>query len=399
MDNMNLKAAILAVILLIFTYSFYVRQPGSALSVWVPIILGVIAIVMLLVYFFAIKLIAHLIITKVYPSIALNILLPFLLILTLAWLVYAFIYVKPFGVNADFWTLLRAFLIKHGVFISICSVVIGLTFSFPTPKLIATNTALLQGNLIFSCSVLAIFIALITIFFFAKKIDQPDLNPTFKSYQPLQETQGTNNYSISVLATANPYNHMLQPIFLPNRNEVILVASYSSNNRLEPLETIYRIDVDGKIIEKLSLSDIKAEQYLQLSLIDGLITDEMGKRPFTWVFDGNKTDIKPENFVKPVSWQIDTLHEDQMNLKFVHFQKTSKFLCDDNISVKYNGNNYYDLSLKNDNLKFKIDSIYSHRDNVSNCVPKKLAFYSHPKLNFSLLFFDEFQYYVVKAKK
>ncbi|RZL30975.1 MAG: hypothetical protein EOP00_35675, partial [Pedobacter sp.] len=299
MDNINLKAAILAFILFIVTYIYYVRQPGSVMSFGVAVVLTVITVVMVVAYFFAIKLTAHLLATKVYPNVILYISVPFLVLTTVAWIIYALFYVKAFGVNADFWNSLINFLTKHGLFIAICTIVIGLTYSFPTLNTNAQNQSMLRGNLIFSALVLGSFIVVTLLFYFTNKINQPNLATEFKSYKTLQELNETPTHRIENLATANPYNHMLEPYFLPNKNEVILVAWYSSYNKLKPLETIYRIDKNGLIIEKLTLSDIELEQYLQLTLKDGLIIDHHGKRPLSWIFDGNKSEPKASEFVKP----------------------------------------------------------------------------------------------------
>ncbi|RZL30923.1 MAG: hypothetical protein EOO96_17140 [Pedobacter sp.] len=383
MDNVNLKAAILAVILLIFTYTFYVREPGSVLSVWVPIIFGVIAIVMLVVYFFSIKLIGQAITTKVYPNLGLRILLPFITLIAIAWLIYAFIYVKPFGNNIDFLNVVKMFATKHALFIGICTIIIGLTFSYPTSKIIAVDSQIiLKKNLFFLALNVEILLICIFLFFICFKIKQPSLDAKYLQYKSLDESQSSENFEINQLISADEYNYLEKPYFLPSKNEIIIISHYGSNNKLKPVRTIYRLNINGDIIETVDdRTDLRSGDLYPMVAVDGILFDEdKRKEVITWIFDGNKNRHSKDSLIKKKDWILDTLQEETSSLKAVHFQKIRKFHCNDIEDVKYNGDRYYELKLKNDLLKFRIDSIYSHSDNIENCTEKKLDYYTSEKL-------------------
>lgn len=401
MDNINLKAAVLAVLLLIFTYSYYAGDRGSTLSIWVPIIFGVIGLVMLAVYFFAIRLTGYLITTQIYPSILLRILLPFFTLTILAWFVFAFITVKPFGNFTDFLHVLKLFATKHVLFIGICTIIIGLAYSYPAGKIDTANQALLKKNLFFLAIAIAMFILFIYLFFIAFKIKQANLADKYLQYKSLGQQQSSENFEVAHLLSAEEYKYLSVPYLLPNKNEVIIVSHYGSNNKNKPVYTIYRLNLDGDIIETLNDDkDLRNGNLYPLIMIDGILLDEnRGEDVVTWIFDGNKNRQTASSLKLNKSWLIDTLIANKNLLQMVHFQKTTKFECGNMVNVKYNGDKYYEVKKGNDLLKFKIDSVYSSSDELGNCQEKTLDYYTSEKLNFSLIRLDNKQYFIIKQKK
>ncbi|RZJ82167.1 MAG: hypothetical protein EOO47_01630 [Flavobacterium sp.] len=401
MDNLNLKAIILAVVLLVFTYSYYAGERGSTLSIWVPIIFGLIGLVMLVVYFFAIKLTGYLITTEIYPNIGLRILLPFFTFTIPVWVIFAFITVKSFGNLSDFLRVFKLFATKHMLFIGICTVIIGLTYSYPAGKLETANQVLLKKNLLFLAIAIAVFLLFIYLFFIAFKIKQPNLADKYLQYKNLDQPQSSENFEVAHLLSAEEYKYLAVPYFLPNKDEVIIVSTYGSNNKNKPVYTIYRLNLNGDIIETLNDDkDLRNGNLYPLIMVDGILLDEdRGDDVVTWIFDGNKN-RKPSGSLKlNKNWLIDTLIADKELIQMVHFQKNAKFECGNMNEVKYNGDKYYEVKKGNDLLKFKVDSVYSSSDELGNCQEKTLDYYTSEKMKFSLIRLDNKQYYIIKSKK
>lgn len=399
MENINLRAVILAITLLIFTYSYYVREPGSIMSIWTVVALGIVAVVLFFIYFFTIKLINYNIQAKIYPNIALHIILPFMVITILSWLVYAIIYMKPFGITGDFLALLKVFFTKHVLFIAICAIAIGLTLSFPQQKVNTNNQLLWRNNLIFLASSVLVFLLCISFFYFTKKIKQPQLDAKYKHYQNLKDIHTSGSYEVSHLIAASKYNYVEKPYLLPYKDELILIATYASSNTRKPIQTIYRLNKDGDIIEKIKDDELTDNEFFPIVAIDGILTDYSGKELITWIFNGNRKRHININFMLEDNWVIDTLQENAKLSKVVHFQKTSAFHCNDIKDLRYNGTKYYEVKQQNEVLKIKIDSVYSHNDNIENCDEKKLAYYTSDRLNFSLLCLNDHDYYIVNQRK
>lgn len=385
MENINLKAALLAVVLIIFTYNYYVKEPGSILSFGTLIVVGILALIIFFAYFFGIKIIGYVISNKIFPNVLLNILIPFLVISFTAWVIYAFMYIKPFGLTKDFLLLVKVFAAKHLVFIAICSTVIGLTLSFPAQTNRPTDQLLLRNNLLFiSCGVL-IFLLGIFAFYRANLINQPPLDPKYTAYKYLGESMTSKNYEVTRLVAAAEQTVVDQPYLLADKNELILFTLFQSGNTPAPIATIYRIDQDGKLVASAKSDEFTDNHFFPVVLKDGMLTDYDGDEEITWIFDGNKKRLNAASIVRPAHWKLKQLEENTDSLHMVYFNKTALVKDTHTEKESYTGTQYYEVVLPKDQLKIKTDE-------------KKLSYYTSPHLNFGLLCLNEREYYIIRMK-
>ena len=401
MENLNFKAFALALVLLIFTYTYYMKGQPNFVVFAAVILFSVMAVIALVLYFFSIKFIGHALSSgKVYPHLAFHILWPFVVMSLTGWLIYGGFYVKPFGSNNDFSQLAKVFVTKHLVFIAICSIAIGFTF-FPSLKDKVPNEILLKKNQLYLAATFGVFLLGVGFVFFAKKINQPALDNHYAAYKSLEELDASPDSNIFNLVETGEYNSVMEPYVLPERNELILIAHYNDANEDKAIETIYRINRDGDIVASLNKEEVVNDSdvdFFPLICRDGILTDFNGKKLISWIFDGNKEKQPVETFKLKTDWKIDTLKQSTGAVKVVHFYKTGTFHCNDIADVKYNGNRYYEVKQGNDILKLRLDDVFSHRDNIQNCDEKKLEYYKPVGFNFSLLRLNEKSYYIVKAR-
>ncbi|SOD13340.1 hypothetical protein [Pedobacter xixiisoli] len=401
MENLNIKAFALAIALLIFTYSYYMKSEPNFIAFAAVIVFGVLAVVALVVYFFTIKFIGHTLASgKVYPHLAFHILWPFAVMSLLGWFIYGLFYVEPFGPNREFLHLVKVFVSKHLLFTAICSIAIGLTF-FPNLKDKIPNELLLRKNQWYLGATFGVFLVSIVLIFITKKINQSALTNDYADYKSLDEINTSENFSIGKLLDTNDYMHTKPPYFLPNRNELIIITNYDDANKDQAVYAVYRINKNGDIIETLRESDVVNDSdndFFPLICKNGILTDFKGKKLISWVFDSNIEKQAAEQFNFRDDWKIDTIKANSDAVKMVHFYKTNTFYCNDITDVKYNGNKYYEVRTGSEALKFRIDSVFLHIDNIQNCYEKKLEYYQLPGFNFSLLRLNERAYYIIKAK-
>ncbi|WP_442588107.1 hypothetical protein ACSBL2_18860 [Pedobacter sp. AW31-3R] len=398
MENINIKAAFLAVILLMFTQHYYVRQPGSIMSPVAAIAIGVIGILIFFAYFFVVKITAYASSTGIYPHIGFRIVLPFMVFLIIAWLIYAGVSIKPFGNTRDYLNILKQFFVTHGLFIAICTLAIGLTISYPAPKEVITQPSSLRSNLNFLVIAIAVFFAMVFLFYITNKIKQPAFDEKYNSYKPLDELPFSANNQITRLLETSEYTHLEQPYLLPNAHQVIIMSNHRSNDKQKPVQMIWRLNKDGDIIEKIEDNELTNDNFYPLIAQDGLFTDYDGKEVITWIFNGERERKNKNNIQLQDDWVIDSLKEDS-NLKMVYFEKSSEFHCRNSDTLRYNGMKYYELKSNNEMLLFKLNSTYTEGDLYGDCQERRLDYYQSEQLNFSLLRVNAQEFYIIKHKK
>lgn len=397
MESINIKAGILTLILLLFTYFFYLRQPLNFLSLGAAAGTAALILIIALVYFFGIKFIGYAMQHKIYPNIALRILLPFVTLALLSWLLYAFIEVKPFGSFKDFLAILSNFASRHLLYIAVCTALTGLVFSFPMQKGGMADTVLLRQNLLFLTTTAAAFVLSTFAVYKVKLIDQPRLEPKYNLYKSLNEKLDLKHYELERLPVSEPSDILDKPYLLPHKQELVLVSLSGSSNRIPPVERIYKLDQNGKLISSVNAQALTAADFFPLVLqADGLLTDHSGKQLITWIFDGNTNRQAKDELFKNKDWTFVPLPESKAHINMVYFNKTAAFHCNNLKELKYNGSRYYDIALQKETLKIKVDSVFSHSDNLGNCTEKKLEYYSSAALNFSLLRLNEREYYIIR---
>ncbi|SMC41608.1 hypothetical protein [Pedobacter africanus] len=397
MESINIKAGILTLVLLLFTYVFYLRQPLNFLSLGAAAGTAALVLIIALIYFFGTKFIGYAIQHKFYPNIALRMLLPFVALTLLSWLVYAFIEVKPFGSSKDFLAILSNFTSRHLLYIAVCTTLTSLTFSFPPQKDSITDALLLRQNLLFLVATIFAFVLSVFAVYKVKLIDQPRLDPKYTLYKSLNENQDLKHYELEQLPVSEPGTILDKPYLLAHKQELVLVSISGGSNRLPPVERIYKLDQNGKLINSVNAQTLISADFFPLVLqADGLLTDHSGKALITWIFDGNTSRQAKDRIVKSNDWVFVPLAESKTHINMVYFNKTAPFHCNNLKELKYNGNRYYDITLQKEILKIKVDSVFSHSDNLGNCIEKKLEYYSSAALNFSLLRLNEHEYYIIK---
>jgi len=396
----NLKAIILAIILVAFTYFYYFHSTLNVVAAVVYIVLAAYAFALFFAYFFGIKGVSYLIQnSKIYPNIFLAFVLPFLVVALLSWLIHAFNNIKPFPQSSDYYLILKDFIIKHVVFIVICIAVITVVTYFPAPKNHNNNVGLLRSNINFGLVICLLIALSIFAFYKANLISQLGLDSKFKSYNNLENGISSNQYEVNLLLSASPYNYADQPYLYREKDEVIIACKISSGNKDDGIETIYRIDKNGNIIDSAGRDDLETNDFYPAIIKGGLITDYNEKEFMTWIFNSSKERQSFNDIQKNKNWTLEEIKADNNALKMIHFYKTSAFHCNDIESVKYNGNRFYNLTLPKGILHIRMDSIYSHNDNIKNCTEKKLEYYSSDRLNFTLLRSDNNAYYIIKPKQ
>jgi len=398
MENINIKAAFLAVVLLMFTQLYYVRQPGSIMSPVAAVAIGVIGLVIFFAYFFVVKIIAYASAAVLYPHVVFRILLPFMIFTIIAWLIYASVLIKPFGNTGYYLNLLQQFFTTHGLFIGICTLVIGLTITYPVPKGVICNPSLLRSNLNFLVIAVAVFFAVVFLFYIVNKIKQPGFDAKYKNYKSLDALPSSANNQIIRLIESSQYKYMEQPYLLPNANQVIIISNHSSNNKQKPVQTIYRLNKDGDVIDKIEDQELTNDDFYPLIYNGGLLTNYNGKEVITWIFNGDRDRKNKNNVQLQDNWVIDSMEEDS-SLKMVYFEKNSEFYCRNSDAIRYNGIMYYELKSNNELLLLKLNTAYTEGDLYEDCQERQMDYYRSDKLNFSLLRVNQHEFYIIKHRK
>lgn len=408
MKHQHLIAFLLACILVIFTYKYFVRTDGSFVAYQAVICVAIAAVVALIIYFLIIEFIAYFIISgKIYPNIALRIIWPFIVITFLSWLIFGCLYVKPFGNASDFFVVFKGFLIRLVPFIAICTILIGATYSYFNLNPKTADTVLFRINILYLSLCTFIFFVSIVVFYFANHIKQVDLTAEYSDYKSLDEGVNAENYLINQFIEASEYNFITEPYVLTNQKQLILIEVYNSSNKHTPVKLVYKIDINGIIIktfsedEALVTSPIKEENFFPLVCRAGILTDYDNKRLITWVFDGNRKKQAADGLLLKADWKLDSIQQNLDDVKMVHFYKTEALNCNNLDLVKYNGNRYFNIINGSEKIKIRLDKVYSKDEysNNENCAERKLEYYSPVGFNFTLLRVDENKYYIIKSKK
>lgn len=399
MYHQHLIAFVLAVIMVIITYKYFVRT-NSFVTYHAVIGVAIVAVVAFIVYFLIIELIGYFIISgKIYPNTALIVLWPFVVITFLSWLIFGFMNVKPFGYASDFFAILKAFLTTFIPFIAICTVLIGVTYSYLILNSKTADAVLFQNNILYLTLCVVACLVSIAMFYFTNLIKQLNLSPEYSYYKTLDEGVNAENLFIK----ASEYNSITEPYILPNHKELILIENYSSSNKYLPVKIVYKIDINGKILDTFSedeavvTSPNKEEDFFPLVCKNGILSNYDSKRVISWVFDGNKKKYAATELLHKAEWKLDTVQQNLDDVKIVHFYKTEALHCNNLDSVKYNGNRYFNIMNGTETIKIRLDNVYSKDkySNSENCAERKLEYYSPVGFNFTLLRLDENKYYII----
>lgn len=400
MENVstNIKAIAIAIIILLFTYWYYARKDGSFVAFEAAIVFGLICLISLVVCTLLVKLFAHYMTIAIYPHLLFRILLPFLVIAFVFWLVYGIVSIPRFSNFTDFIAPVKVFALKHLLYCAICAMVMGIVFSLPLQGQTLSKNALLDGNIKFVVGILGAFVLSICIFYLTKKIKGPTLAPKYANYQSLNEYTGSTNYELKPILDAGMYNLISTPYLLSDKNEIIINFLYSSNDQTPPLLKSLKLNKSGEVIDSLTtdgLLPMNEPVIFEKGYIRGLQSAQL----FTWVFDGNKTAQNKDQFSSKTNWKIEEIAKDNANLKLSYFQKTKAFHCETLPEIEWNGTGYYELSKQADTLRFKIDEVYTAKNNGKECTEQTIEYFECKGMDFDLIRLNQREYYKVQPRK
>lgn len=398
MDNfsMNIKSALLAAAILLFTYFYYAGKGGSFLSLGSAIVFWFLCGAALVLCTLAVRLVAHMTISGlIYPNAVSMVLLPFLCILLLFWLAYGTFSIPAFADFPGYAAALKGFFRSHLLYIAVVSVVIGGGLYFSLPKNIPAARPLFNANLLFGLSMAGAFILSAAGFYWAKKISQPALDPKYAAYKRLSEDVQFQDLEISLLLDAGPDHTASQPYYLEERGELIISLHYASSNKHTPLFKVFRIDRQGEMIDSLDAEGLTVGSG-SLIFDKGLIRPADSKSAYFWVFDGAKTLVQESR--QDSKNKIVELQKDTAAIRLEHFHKTAMLKCRTGSQVQWNGTGYFQVFYRDDTARFRIDSLYA-QDADGGCRARPVDYYPAEGLDFALLRLDEKTYYIVKPKK
>jgi hypothetical protein len=406
--HLNLKSFGMAFafsVITVITVLIYSRSHGGGgfINIGAVIAVGLIAVVFFLCCFGIIRLIAYYIVKeKIYPNILFQILLPFLVLTYIIFIIYGTVYFEPFGIDQDFVMLLKKFGKLFIPYTAGYTIITGIIFSFGHNQNRIIPNKSLRNNLLFALFVAILSVATLFMFYNNNKIEQPEIDKKYLSYKSLKEIISSENYKIELLLPNNEYRYASKPYFLKNSNEIIINTLWSINddeNKPTELENSYKINKEGMIISEISSSVLESPDVFAIVFDQGYLRDDNSTVVLTWTFDGNRKKLKYKDLKKNKSWKIEMLSKDSTSIKEVAFWRKSKFHCNAIDAIQYNGTKYYDLIKANDILKIRIDSVYSHTDNIENCTEEKITYYECKGMNFSLLCLGEREYYIIRPIK
>lgn len=407
--HLNLKsfgiAFVLSVIIVTHTLKYFSSHGGGGfMGIGVVILVAGVGLLLLLCCFVVIRMIANFIVKeKIYPNLIFQILLPFLFILDVSFIIYGVYFFKPFGVMEDFMQALKFFIIEILPYIAVFAIVPGFIFSKDLPKKEIEKRVLLRDNLMVLILLLILSFSSTLLFYRSNKIIQPKMDESYSNYKSLEESITSENYIIKPLFLTPSGQHVSKPYFLENKKELIINVLYSriddDDNEPYPFYTSYKINREGIIISKLDASELESVRVFPIVFDKGYLVDYGPTVISSWVFNGNRERLNYKELNKKKDWKIEELVADTTKVKLVAFLKKEKFHCNAFDSIEYNGTKFYNILKENGILKIRIDSIYSHIDNIENCEEKTIVYYKCEGMNFNLLCFNDREYYIIKPRK
>ena len=398
------KSLIISVVLTAIMWTYLESKMGGMIVPHEIIARGIIILIIFMIYFIVTSILSYIIKKqKLHPNILFRISLPFFTISLISLIVFGLFMFEPFTIINDFNEILTIFIKTLIPFIFVTTVVTGFFLWIPVTIDSNIKRKLFRNNLSYLIGVIIMFLFSIFSFYTVNKIKQPQLDKKYSSYLSLDSTITSKNYQINLLSDAQNF-YFDTPYLLINKNELIInviADNDSSSKNIPQFVASKKIDIEGNIKDELIDGELfsKFPEFYPIYFQDGLIRNRNSTKLVTWAFDGKKRIQEYSKLKMNNEWKIVKLLEKKESIKKVKFLKTSEFDCNDIQGVVYNDINYYNIIKDKDTLKIKIDSIYSHNDNLENCEEKKIAFYDCKNMNFSLLRFNEKKYYIIKRRK
>lgn len=387
--NINLKTAIVAAILLAFTYFYYFGgRTLNFLSLGTVVFFLLGCAVALVLTTLLVSFIAYLLNSGViYPNAGLLISLLFVVLLFVFWVVYGFAQLPRFADFSTYAMFIKPFLTSHLLYIAVCSVVIGSGVRlFLYRSLQAGVPETIQGNIKFICYILAALVLSVLSFYWMKRIKQGPMQIEEQAYHRLTLSQQLLDTEGAFIAT--------KPYYLPDSKEVIILLAYQSSNKNAPVDEVFRIDKDGIVKDSLKVSDLTTENLI---FENGLLLSQNSDTVYTWIFDGQTVALHKDQAMAKRK-EIVPLKENAKALELVYFKKTGKAACATGTEEVWNGTKYYHILAKQDTLKIKIDNLYP-RAVDGRCIEQNLEYYPLEGLPYGLIRVGEDAYYAITFQK
>lgn len=387
--NINLKTALLAAILLAFTYFYYLGgRTFNFLSLGTVILFLLGCAVVLVLTTLLVSFVAYLLNSGViYPNTGLLISLVFVVLLFVFWLIYGFAQLPSFADFSAYGIFIKKFLTSHLLYIAVSSVVVGGGVRlFLYRPLQAGVPETMQGNIKFIFYILAVLVLSVLSFYWMKKIKQAPMNIEEQAYhhlplaQQLLDTKGIHIAS--------------KPYYLPKSKEVIILLEYPSSNKNVPIDQIFSIDKDGMIKDSLKISDLTTESLI---FDNGLLISQNSDKVYTWIFD-RQTIALDKDKAAAKRKEIVPLTENAKAVELVYFKKTEKAACATGTEEVWNGAKYYHILTKQDTLKIKLDNVYPKAP-YGQCIEQNVEYYPLEDLPYGLIRVGENAYYVITPQK
>lgn len=394
--NINIKSALVAVAILLFTYFYYSGKGGSFLSLGSAIIFWLLCGAALVLCTLAVRLVTQIAVSGlIYPGIVPMILLPFLCMLLLFWLAYGTFSMSAFADFPGYAAVLRGFSRSHLLYVTVVSIIIGVGLYLSLPKNIPAARSLFNANMLFAFSVAGAFLLSAAAFYWVKKISQPALDPKYAAYKSLGEGLQSQDLEVLPLLDAGPDHTASQPYFIKERGGLVIALHYASSNKNAPLFKVFRINRQGQIADSLDAAELPATSG-SLIFDKGLIRPAASRDAYFWVFDSTKT-LVPEGWPDSKN-EIAELQKDTAAIRLEHFHKTARLKCGNGSQIQWNGTGYFQIFHREGTARFRIDSLYA-QDSNGGCGVRQLDYYGTEGLDFALVRLDEKTYYIVKQRK
>lgn len=388
--NINLKCAVVAVIILLFSYFYYAgKSQVTFLSLGTAVFFWALALATLAIVTMMVRILAKLAISgAIYPSFLIYLALPFLALLLVGWIIYGLTEMPMAESVTSFIGSARLFLARHLPYIAGLALLIAGAMWLITRNKAFHKASSLPVNINIALGTVMAILVVSVILYFSKKIRQPRLPEKFATYKALGSPILEDDYALSPLLEADGQNVADIPQFVPENGHIIINIKYPSSNRNAPLYKSYKIDTVGNIIDSLDASELSLDGNTLLFEM-GYLRAEGSENRYSWAFDGTKVPIPSEASKDPSSRAVKALSPDSRALEIKYFHKSAKVKYQENPKDQWRGTHYYNLIRQSDTIRFRLEG------GNSNPI---LEYYPCPNMGFGLLRLNQKSYYIIKQR-
>ncbi|MGJ1501392.1 hypothetical protein [Sphingobacterium multivorum] len=388
--NINLKCALVAVIIVLFTYFYYSgKSQVTFLSLGTAVFFWALALATLAIVTMMVRILAKLAISgAIYPNFYIYLALPFLALLLIGWIIYGITEMPMAESVTSFIGSARAFLARHLPYIAGLALIIAAAMWLITRNKAFHKASSLPVNINIALGTAMAIMLVSLLLYFIKEIRQPGLPEKYATYKALRSPILEGSYTINPLLEADGQYLADLPQFIPENGLIIINIKYPSSNRNAPLYKSYKIDSMGNIIDSLEASELSPDGNTIL-FEDGFLRSQNSENRYSWAFDGTKVPIATEANKDPSSRTVKALSPDSGALEIKYFHKTAKVKYQENPKDQWRGTHYYNLIRQSDTIRFRLEG------GNSNPI---LEYYPCPNMGFGLLRLNQKSYYIIKQR-